>query len=184
MKHVLILFSLILIFSSVAKAEDAYDHVKAGTTSIGLVLDSDANGLGNVFSPGANYFLANNVFVEGGLRLVQATETVQGTSFDIKSDGFTVGLGAAIPLNNFIIGSVDVAYEYFLYEIKNGGTVQSGSEDANGIGVGAFIEFLVNPRSSLGLGVAYNSISGTFRSTSNTFDSHATFLTTGWKFYF
>lgn len=184
MKRLLILVSFILIFSSVVKAEDAYDHVKAGTTSIGLDLDSDANGLGNVYSPFVNYFLANNLFVDVGLRFSQGTITLQGVSLDQKSNGFAVGLGAAIPLNNFIIGSVNASYSYYLFDISNGGTSLSGSVDANGVGVGAFLEFFVNPKSSLGLGVAYQSISGNFRNTSTSFDGHNTGLSTGWKFYF
>jgi hypothetical protein len=184
MKNSILFLIFILFLSSTAFGEDAYDHVKAGTTSIGVALDSDASGLGNVYSPFVHYFLVNNLFVDVGLRVSQGTITSQGVSIDEKSNGFAVGLGAAIPLNNFIIGSVDASYSYYLFDISNGGTSLSGSADANGVGIGAFLEFFVNPRSSLGLGVAYSSTSGNFRSTSTTFDSHATGLTTAWKFYF
>jgi outer membrane protein with beta-barrel domain len=179
---ILILTMNIFTFNSTF-AEDAYDKIMTGTTSIGVSLDSSANGVGNVYSPNIQYFFANNFFVNGGLRYAQGTIT-NGVSFDSKSYGVIVGLGGAVPLNKFVIFSLGADYSYYLYDLTYQGSSQPGSVDANGLGIGTNLELFVNSKSSLGLGIAYQSETGIFRDTGSSLESHEMLFTTGWKFYF
>lgn len=179
---VFIFFMVVFNFTS-SFAEDAYSRVKAETTSISLSLDSDANGIGNIFSPRVQYFIANNFFVEGGLRYGQGAVS-NGISYNTESYGVLVGLGGAVPLNNSVILSLGADYSNYFYDLAYEGSSLPGSVNANGFGIAANLEFFVNSKTSLGLGVVYQYQTGTYRDTGTTFDSHDTLLSTGWKFYF
>ena len=134
MKHLLILVFFILIITSVAKAEDANDRVKAGSTSIGVFFDG---GVGSTFSSSVQYFVSNGLFVKGGLSTVQSTITSNGVSEDLKSNALDIGLGVAMPINSFTVASLTATYEYFFYDISSGGASLPGSDDGSGVGLGA-----------------------------------------------
>jgi hypothetical protein len=181
MKHLLILVFFILTVTLVAKAEDASDRVKEGSTSIGVFFDG---GIGSTFSSSVQYFATQGLFLKGGVSTFQSSITSNGVSEDIKSTVFDIGFGEAMAINKYTVASLTATYEYYYYDKSSGGTSFSGSENFSGLGLGAYVEFFVNPRSSFGLGLAYRSFSGTYRDTNSTFSGNTTGLTTGWKFYF
>jgi len=181
MKHLLIPVVLILTVSSLAKAEEASDRVKEGSTSIGVFFDG---GIGSTFSSSVQYFVSQNLFLKGGVSTFQSSITSNGVSEDIKSTVFDFGFGEAMAINKYTVASLTATYEYYFYDDSSGGTSFAGSENLNGFGLGAYVEFFLNPRSSLGIGLAYRSFSGTYRDTNSTFSGNTTGLTTGWKFYF
>jgi hypothetical protein len=180
-KGFLIFVSVLFLFSVAAKAEDAKDHLKPGTTSMGVFADS---GAGNAFSSSVQYFVAQGLFIKGGLSVYQSSVTSNGTSVDSKSNSLNLGFGEALPINSYTIATLTAAYVYFVTDYTSGGNTLPGSADGAGIGLGAYIEYFVNPRTSLGIGLAYRSLEGKYRDTGSSVSDSSSGLTTGWKFYF
>jgi len=139
MKGIFILVLLFLSLTSEANAENAYDRVKQGSTSIGVFF---YGGVGSTFSSSVQYFFANTVFLKGGLSTFQTTLTSNGASEDIKSNSFSFGLEEAMAINNFTVVSLTATYQYNFYDISSGGTTFPGSEDDSGLGIGAAQSFL------------------------------------------
>jgi hypothetical protein len=181
----ILIYTFLFIFNlpATGQSEEMPHRFSSGSTSIDLLLDSDANGLGNLFSPALQYFFADNLFIEGGLRYSQGTANSEGQPHDIRTGGILLGLGSAFSLSHLAAFSLEAAYSYFSYDDAINGVSQPGSQEANSIQMRGLFEFFLTDRTSLGIGIGYSVLSGTSRDTTFSFDNHTTFLTTGWKFY-
>jgi hypothetical protein len=179
-----ILFSLLLLLSiGTAKAENAYDHIKQGTTDIGLSTYTSSFG-GTGLDPSFDYYFIDSMFITGGLDRASVSYTSNGATYlNREIQGYFLGLGYSVPLNPGILSSIKLDYVNSHWLNTSAGVTQSDSVDRSGYS-GSF-EFLslISQKVAIGVGGGVFNYNDKFLDTGSESSVTGTTFYTTLKFY-